>query len=87
MLASLLIGAAKILFFLGSVAQMVSWAPTAVIESWFWRLRSALRRHRRSVLIGETALGARIPTFPIGLRRPEGGRRGQRKPFESEETQ
>jgi hypothetical protein len=58
MLASLLIGAAKILFFLGSIAQMVSRAPTAVIESCFWRLSSALRRHRRSVLNGETAQGS-----------------------------
>ena len=44
MLAFLLIGAAKILLFLGSIAQMVSRAPTAVIESCFWRLSSALRR-------------------------------------------
>jgi hypothetical protein len=86
MLASLLIAAAKILIFLGSIAQMVSRAPTAVIESCFWRLSSALRRHRRSVLTGETAQGSRVRTFPIGLRGPEGDRRGQRRPFEREET-
>ena len=86
MLAFLLIGAAKILVFLGSIAQMVSRAPTAVIESCFWRLSQALRRDRRSVLNGETAQGSRVPTFPIGLGGPEGGRRGQRKPFEREET-
>jgi hypothetical protein len=86
MLAFLLIGAAKILLFLGSIAQMVSRAPTAVIESCFWRLSSALRRHRRSFLIGETAQGSRVPTFPIGPRGPERDRRGQRKPFEREES-
>jgi hypothetical protein len=86
MLAFLLIGAAKILFFLGSIAQMVSRAPTAVIESCFWRLSSALHRRGRSVLNDETAHGSRVPTFPIGLRGPEGDRRGQRKPFEREET-
>jgi len=86
MLAALLIGAAKILFFLGGIAQMVSRAPAAVIESCFWRFRSALRRHRRSVLNGETAQGSRVPTFPMGLRGPEGDCRGQRKLFEREET-
>lgn len=87
MLAFLLIGAAKILVFLGSIAQMVSRAPTAVIESCFWRLSQALRRDHRSVLNGKTAQGwSRVPIFPIGLRGPEGGRRGQRKPFEREET-
>ena len=86
MIAFLMIGAAKILVFLGSIAQMVSRAPTAVIESCFWRLSSALRRHRRSVLNGETAQRSRVPTFPIGLRGPEGERRGQRKPFERGET-
>jgi hypothetical protein len=76
MIAFLLIGAAKILVFLGSISQMVSRAPTAVIESCFWRLSQALRRHRRSVLNGETAPGSRVPTFPIGLCGPEGGGRG-----------
>lgn len=86
MLAFLLIGAAKILVFIGSIAQMVSRAPTAVIESCFWRLRSGLRRHRRSVLNGETAQKSRVPIYAIGLRGPEGDRRGQRKPFEKEAT-
>ena len=86
MLASVLIAAAKIFIFLGSLAQMVSRAPTAVIESCFWRLSSALRRHRRAVLNAETARGARVPTFPIGPGGPEADLRGQRKPFEREET-
>ena len=77
MFAALLIGAAKILFFLGGIAQMVSRAPRAVIESCFWRIRSALRRHRRSVLNGETAQESRIPAFPIGLCGPGGDCRGQ----------
>jgi hypothetical protein len=74
MIAFLMIGAAKILVLLGSIAQMVSRAPTAAIESCFWRLSSALRRHHRSVLNGETAQGSRVPTLPIGLRGPEGDR-------------
>jgi hypothetical protein len=86
MLASLLIAAAKILFFLGSIAQTVSRAPTAFIESCFWRLSSALRRHRRSVLNGKTAPGSRVPAFPIGPPGPEGDCGGPRKPFEREET-